>query len=68
MIRLRPARHAEALLTFGRIMKYAGFVLAFIPIVVALPGLVLLIAGREMFEQGETLWNEIHRLPKRWKY
>lgn len=58
---------AEFLLTCGRILKYIGLVLAIVPIAFALPGLVLLIMGREMFLHGETVWNEIHRLPRKWR-
>lgn len=60
-------RRAEALLTFGRVLMIAGAALAVIPFAFALPGLVLLIAGREMFFHGETMWNELHRLPRRWR-
>lgn len=59
-------REAELFLTIGRILKYLGFILAFAPILVSLPGMILLITGREMFSRGETLWNELYRLPKRW--
>jgi hypothetical protein len=66
-VTLTDKQRAELLLTTGRILTYAGAVLAVVPIAFAMPGLILLTMGREAFFHGETIWNEIHHLPRKWR-
>ena len=63
--RLSHKQTAELFLTVGRILKWTGYALAAVPVAAAIPGVVLLVAGRELYQQGEDAWNEIHNLPKR---
>ena len=58
-------RKAQHLLTGGKILMALGFAFAAVPMLFALPGLILLIAGRESFLHGEWMWNAAHRLPQR---
>lgn len=63
---MNTKRWAELFLTLGRISIVVGIALAAVPILLALPGLVLLVVGRSFYYIGEDLWNTHHRLPKRW--
>lgn len=65
MIELTPKRNAELLLSVGRVLKIAGFVLAFAPVVVAIPGVLMLSIGRALFAEGEDRWNDLHGIPRR---
>lgn len=56
-------RKAELLLTVGRVLTIIGMGLAFVPLVLAIPGLVLLVLGRASFGIGEELWNTSHHIP-----
>lgn len=64
---MKDIERVKLILTVGRACKYLGVALVAVPFLLGLPGLVLLIAGAELFRLGEDLWNEIHRLPKKWR-
>lgn len=63
--RLSHKQTAELFLTVGRILKWTGYALAAVPVAAAIPGVVLLVAGQSLYQQGEREWNEIHHMPKR---
>lgn len=63
--RLTAKQAAELFLTVGRILKWSGYALAAVPVAAAIPGVVLLVIGQSLYQQGEDAWNEIHRIPKR---
>jgi hypothetical protein len=59
---MTPKKKAELFLTVGRILTVLGVLLAAIPLLFAIPGLVLLVLGRSSFYIGEDLWNDCHNM------